>query len=44
MTVSFSKDLLLFPRYSSFCLKIDDIISGSSEKINHKIKNNSGNI
>ena len=44
MALSFSKDLLLFPRYSSFCLKIDDVISGSSKKINHKVYNIAGNI
>ena len=27
MALSFSKGLLLFPNYLSFCLKIDDIIS-----------------
>ena len=40
MAHSFFKDLLSFPRYSSFCLNIDDI----TNNINHKIKNISGNI
>ena len=44
MALSFLKDLLLFPKYSSFYLKNDDVISGSSKKINHKIDNISGNI
>lgn len=39
MALSLSKDVFSFPK-----LKIDDVISGSSKKINHKIDNISGNI
>ena len=44
MALAFLKDLLSFPRYSSFSLKIDDVTNGLSKNINHKIKNISGNI
>ena len=44
MAFSFFEYLLLFQRYSSFCSKIDDITNRFCTKINHKIKNISGNI
>ena len=44
MAHSFFKDLFSFTRYSSFCFKIDNITNSLGKKINHKIKNISGNI
>ena len=37
MAYSFLKDLLSFPRYSSFFFKIDDVTNGLSKNINHKL-------
>ena len=44
MAFSLFKYLLSFQRYSSFCLKIDDLTNRFSTQINCKIKNISGNI
>ena len=44
MAHSFLKDLLPFPRYSSFGFKIDNITNSLGKNIIHKIKNISGNI
>ena len=43
MMFAFFGYLLLFQRYSSFCSKINDVINCLNTKINHKIKNISGN-
>ena len=39
MALSFLKDLLSFPRFSSFCVKIDDVTNGLRKNIHHKMKN-----
>ena len=44
MAFSCFEYLLSYQRYSSFCSKIDDVTNCICLKINHKMKNISGNI
>ena len=44
MAFSFLEYLFSFQRYSRFCILSDDVISGSTNTVQHSIKNISGSI